>query len=89
MTQEEFKALIYPLSSREVAEMSGYSRGTIDNWRQGRKQAPISERFIVAHTRRKVLMYYKYMGSDFTKRRVRSDFKNGNKLALVLYKELR
>jgi len=86
MTQEEFKALIYPLTAQEVADMSGYSFRTVQGWLQGRSVPPS---FIIAHTRRKVLMYYKYMGSDFTKRRVRSDFKNGNKLALVLYKELR
>jgi hypothetical protein len=85
MKIEEFKALIYPLTSQEVAEMSGYSFRTVQGWLTGR---PVPPSFIVAHSRRKVLIYYKYRGSDFTRRRVKRDFKSGNKLALVLYKEL-
>ena len=85
MTKEEFKALIYPLTAKEVAEMTGYHKRTIEGWRSGRYSVP--EGFIKSNSRRRIVNYYKYRASDFTKRRVRIDLKNGKDLAIKLINE--
>ena len=86
MTKEEFKALIYPLSLAEVEIMSGYCVRTLQGWSSGRYNVP--KGFIKSNSRRKILIYYKYRGSDFAKRRAKLDLKNGNELAIKLIKEL-
>ena len=54
MTQEEFKALIYPLTAQEVADMSGYSFRTVQGWLQGR---PVPNSFAVSHAKIRELEY--------------------------------
>ena len=83
--EEDFKDLIYPLSCREVAEISGVSVRTIEGYAQGRT---VPKSFIKQITRRKILVFYKYSICTAAKKRFRRDFKAGVKRAIRMEQEL-
>ena len=93
MTKEEFKDLIYPFSHREIAEMSGYSKKTIDSYSMGALE--VSKRFTAIITRRKIIIAYKYGGMDTSGsnnnvyNRVNAGIKKGDKRALKFKDEIK
>jgi len=93
MTREEFKDLIYPFSLRQIAEMTGYSKRTLEEYSSGR--SPISVRFTSSITRRQIIIAYKYgrynpsLSNNTVYGRVKAGIKAGDKRALKFKDEIK
>jgi hypothetical protein len=86
MNSEEFKDLMYPFTCQDMSDITGYSKRTIQNWRQGINSVPLV--IEKAYSRNKLLIYLRYNKCESARSRYKKDLRKGDIRALKLNKEL-